>query len=93
MKLSLGCLNDQLSWLLGCPHYFQRKTLFELYDRLKLLLQEKPDGNNSGILIEEIVATADNLLEHKCKSMKHYRFLNIEFNILYIFCPINDLTK
>ena len=48
------------------------KTIFlssdpnELFDRLKLLLQEKHAGNNSNIINEEIIAIIDKLLEYKC---------------------------
>ena len=47
----------------------------ELCDRLKLLLQEKQAGNNSDLIIEEIVAIADKLLEYKCISKKNHKFL------------------
>ena len=35
----------------------------ELYNTLKLLLQEKPAGNNSNITNDEIIAIVDKLLE------------------------------
>ena len=37
----------------------------ELCDRLSLLLQEKQAGNNPNVTQEEVVATADKLLEYK----------------------------
>ena len=37
----------------------------ELCDRLELLLQEKRAGNNSNIIIEEIVAIIDEFLEYR----------------------------
>ena len=54
------------------------KTIFlsshpdELCDRLKLLLQEKHAGNNSDIIIQDIVAIVDKLLEYKCISKKQH---------------------
>ena len=42
----------------------------ELYDRLKLLSQEKQAGDISNIIVEEIFAIADKLLEHKRISTK-----------------------
>ena len=47
----------------------------ELYDKLKLLLQEKPAGNNSNEIIDEIVAMVDKLLEYKCISKKQHKIL------------------
>ena len=53
------------------------KTIFlssdpdELYDRLKLILQEKYAGNNSNIINEEIVTFIDKLLEYKCICKKN----------------------
>ena len=47
----------------------------ELCDRLKLLLQEKQAGNNSDIVIEDIIAIADKLKEYKCKSKRRHNFL------------------
>ena len=61
------------------------KTIFlssdpnELFDRLKLLLQEKQAGNNSDTFNQEIVAIVDKLLEYKCISKKEHKqfFLNV----------------
>ena len=53
------------------------KTLFlssdpdELFEKFKLILQEKHAGNNSEIINEEIIAIVDKLLEYKCISKKH----------------------
>ena len=47
----------------------------ELYDRLKLLLQEKQAGDNCNIIDEEIVAIVDQLLEYKCISTKRRKIL------------------
>ena len=56
----------------------------EFSNRLKLLLQEKQAGNNSVLIIEEIVATVDKLLKYKCIS-KHQRQQNvIKCNLLHI---------
>ena len=54
----------------------------ELCDRLKLLLQEKHAGNNSDIIIEEIVAIVDKLLEYKCISKKKHKQILIKCNLL-----------
>ena len=64
------------------------KTIFlssdanELYDRLKLLLQEKHAGNNSDIINNEIVAIVDNLLEYKCISKKQHKQILIKCNLI-----------
>ena len=59
------------------------KTIFlssdpdELCNRLKLLLREKHAGNNSDIIIQEIVSIVDKFLEYKCISKKqHKQILN-----------------
>ena len=44
------------------------ENLSELYERSKVLLQEKRAGNNFDIINEEIVAVVDKLLEYKCTS-------------------------
>ena len=66
------------------------KTIFlpsdpnELRDRLKLLLQEKPAGNNSHITDEEKVAVVDKLLEYKCSiTKKQHKQLLIKCNLLH----------
>ena len=64
------------------------KTIFlssdpdELCDRLKLLLQEKQAGNNSDIIINEIVVIVDRLLEYKCISKKQYKQILIKCNLI-----------
>ena len=64
------------------------KTIFlssdanELCDRLKLLLQEKNAGNNSDIIIDEIVAIVDKLLEYKCISKKQHKQILLKCNLL-----------
>ena len=45
----------------------------ELFDRLRLLLQEKHAGNNSDIINDEIVAVVDKLLEYKCMTIKQHK--------------------
>ena len=49
--------------------------LNKLRYRLKLILQEKQAGYNSDLIIEGIVALADNLLEYKCISKKEHNLL------------------
>ena len=64
------------------------KTIFlssdpdELCNRLKVLLQEKQAGNNSDIIINEIVAIVDKLLEYKCISKKQQKQILINCNLL-----------
>ena len=55
---------------------------FELCDRIKILLTEKPAGNISDIIDKEIVAIVDKLLEKKCKSTKQHKQLSIKCNLL-----------
>ena len=54
----------------------------ELCDRLKLLLQEKHGGNNSNLIVEEIFAIIDKLLEYKCLSKKQHKQILIKCNLL-----------
>ena len=55
------------------------KTIFlssdpdELFNRIKLLLQEKQAGNNSYIINQEIVSIVDKFLEYKCLSKKQHK--------------------
>ena len=56
--------------------------LYELCDRLSLLLQEKHAGNNSDIINQEIVAIVDKLLENKCISKKQYKQILIKCNLI-----------
>ena len=64
------------------------KTIFlssdanELCDRLKLLLQEKHAGNNSDIIMEEIIVIIDKLLEYKCITKKQHKQILIKCNLL-----------
>ena len=55
----------------------------ELCNRLKLLLQEKKNGNSSIIINQEIVAIVDTLLEYKCISKKQHKELLIKNNQLH----------
>ena len=54
----------------------------ELYNRLKLLLQEKTSRKKSDIIYQEIVSIVDNLLEYKCVSKKHYKQILNKCNLL-----------
>ena len=64
------------------------KTIFlssdpdESCNRLKLLLQEKQAGINSDIIIQEIVAILDKLLEYKCISNKQHKQILIKCNLI-----------
>ena len=64
------------------------KTIFlssdpdELCERLKLLLQEKHAGNNSDIIIQEIVAIVDKLLDYKCITKKQHKQILYKCNLL-----------
>ena len=53
----------------------------ELCDELKILLQEKQAGYISNIIDEEIVATANKLLEHKSISKKQHKTLLLKFSV------------
>ena len=46
----------------------------ERCERLKLLIQEKQAGINFDMIIEEIAAIADKLLEYECISTKQHNF-------------------
>ena len=64
------------------------KTIFlssdpdELWNRLKLLLQEKHAGINSDIFNQEIVAVVDKFLEYKCISQKQHKQILIKCSLL-----------
>ena len=55
----------------------------ELCDRLKLLQQEKQEGNNSVIINEEIVAIVNKLLENKCIPKKQHKQISNKCKLLY----------
>ena len=55
----------------------------KLCDRWILLVQQKPAGNNSGIINDEIVAIVDKLLEYKCISKKQPTEIFIICNLLH----------
>ena len=61
---------------------FSSSDLDELCDRLKLLLQERQADKNSDIIIQEIVAIVDKLLEYKCISKKQHKQFSIKCNFL-----------
>ena len=70
----------------------------ELCDRLKIILQEKPAGNNSDIINDEIVAIVDKLLEYKCISKKQHKQILIKYNLLqlldfFIYKCLNKLKS
>ena len=56
---------------------------FELYERLKILLQEKQAGNNCDVINDEIVAIVEKLLEHKCITKKQHKQILIKCNLLH----------
>ena len=64
------------------------KTIFlssdpdDLCNRLKLLLQEKHAGNNSGLINEELVAIVYKLLEYKCITKKQHKQILINCNLV-----------
>ena len=64
---------------------FLSSYLYELCDRLGLLLQEKQAGKNSKKSdrnIHELVATVDKLIEYKSLSKKKHKQVLIECNLL-----------
>ena len=58
----------------GISTIFLPESLNELCDRLKLLIHEKRDGNNSIIIDEEVVVIADKLIQYKSISTKQHEF-------------------
>jgi len=54
----------------------------ELCDILKLLLQEKGDGNDSNIINEEFVAIIDNFLQNNCITPTQHKKLFEKFNLI-----------
>ena len=58
------------------------ENLDELCNRLKLLLLEKQDGNNSDIINDKIVAIVDKLLGFKCISKKQIKQFLLKCNLL-----------
>ena len=54
----------------------------DMCDRLRLLLQQKHEGNNSDLINDEIVAIGDKLLEYKCISKKQHQQILIKCNLL-----------
>ena len=64
--LAASVRESNTRWLSADPN--------ELCDRLNLLLQKKQAGKNFNIIIEEIVAIADKVLECKCMSTKSKNF-------------------
>ena len=59
----------------GISTKFLTKNLFQIYDGLKLLIEEKQPRNLSNIVNEKIVAIVDNSLEHKCITTKQHKCL------------------
>ena len=57
--------------------------LDELCNRIKFLLQENYDENNSDIINEEIFAIVDKLLEYKCISKKQHNQNLFNCNLLH----------
>ena len=66
----------------GVTTKFLSENPDELCNRLKLLLQENPSGNNSDIINHEIVAVVDKLLEHKCICKKQHKQILFKCNLL-----------
>ena len=62
----------------GTSTLYSPENSDDLYDRKKLLIEEKQAGNNSNIIDEEIIGIGEKLLEYKCRSTKQLRFLFIK---------------
>ena len=54
----------------------------EVFNRLKLLLQEKQAGDYSDLINEEIFAIIEKLLDYKCISKKHHKQILIKCSLL-----------
>ena len=52
-----------------------KKVMYELCERLKILLQEKQAGNTSDMINQKIVAIIDKLVEYRCISTKQIKIL------------------
>ena len=52
-----------------------RKNFIELCNRLILLLQTKQIGSNFEMIVGQLVAITDKILEYKSKSKKQHKFL------------------
>ena len=59
----------------GISTMFSPENLNDLCDRIKLLVQEKQSGNITHIIIEEIVAIADKLIQYNCISKKQQKLV------------------
>ena len=59
----------------GFSTMFSPENPIKLCDRLKILLQEQRVGENSDLIVEEVVAIAVKLIEYKCISFKQHKFL------------------
>ena len=62
--------------------FLSSDPMYDICNRIKLLLQEKQAGNNSDIINQETVAIVDNLLEYKCISKKQDKQILIKCNLL-----------
>ena len=54
----------------------------EICNKLKVLLQEKHAGNNSGLINDEIVAIVDTLMEYNCIIKKQHKQVLSNCNLL-----------
>ena len=52
---------------------FLPSRLYDLCNRLTLIIQETQARNNSNIINEEIIAIVDKLIEDKCMSKKEHK--------------------
>ena len=57
----------------GISTIFSPENPNELYDRYKLLIQERPAGINSSVFDEKNVAIIDKLLEYKSISTQQHK--------------------
>ena len=64
------------------PTIFLSENPDELFDRLRLLLQEKHARDNSDVIKDEIVALIDKLLEYKCITKKQHKQILVKCNLL-----------
>ena len=63
----------------------------ELVDQLKLIVLEKVEGNDNPLLIEQIIAIVDKLLEYECITTNQHQKIISAINSKRSVCGLNNL--